>query len=54
MESIRWQFYPYVAENPHGQSWLETQAMLGDDAKRDPGKASVCRHTRDAHTLASP
>ncbi len=28
MESIRWQFYPYVAENPHGRSWLETQAML--------------------------
>jgi hypothetical protein len=29
MEGIRWQFYPYVAENPHGRNWLETQALLG-------------------------
>lgn len=29
METIHWQFYPYVAENPHGRSWLEIQAMLG-------------------------
>src|SRR5260370_240190 len=28
MESIRWQFYPYVAENPHGRSRLETTEHL--------------------------
>jgi len=29
MDTIDWQFYPHVAENPHGRNWLETQAMLG-------------------------
>jgi integrase/recombinase XerD len=29
MGTIHWQFYPHVAENPHGRIWLETQAMLG-------------------------
>ena len=29
MDTIRWQFYPHVAENPHARNWLETQAMLG-------------------------
>src|SRR5438876_2289579 len=29
MDTIHWQFYPHVAENPHGRNWLETQAMLG-------------------------
>jgi hypothetical protein len=29
MDTIRWEFYPYVAENPHARNWLETQMLLG-------------------------
>jgi len=29
MQTIRWEFFPYVAENPHARNWLETQALLG-------------------------
>jgi integrase/recombinase XerD len=29
MHSIRWEFYPHVAENIHAHHWLEIQAMLG-------------------------
>jgi integrase/recombinase XerD len=29
MQSIHWEFYPYVAGNTHTRAWLETQAMLG-------------------------
>ncbi len=29
MNTIRWEFYPYVAENPHTRAWLETQSLLG-------------------------
>ncbi len=42
MESIRWQFYPYVAENPHGRSWLETTEHL---LCRE-----VCADTREMRT----
>src|SRR6266699_3986275 len=29
MDTIRWEFYPHVAENPHARTWLETQRLLG-------------------------
>jgi integrase/recombinase XerD len=29
MNTIRWEFYPHVAENPHARTWLETQMLLG-------------------------
>ncbi len=29
MDTIRWEFYPQVAENPHARTWLETQMLLG-------------------------
>jgi len=29
MDTIRWEFYPHVAENPHARTWLETQMLLG-------------------------
>jgi integrase/recombinase XerD len=29
MDTIRWKFYPHVAENPHAHNWLETQMLLG-------------------------
>ena len=29
MESIRWEFYPSVAENQYARSWLEIQSKLG-------------------------
>ena len=41
MESIRWQFYPYVAENPHGRSRLKTtENLLCREA---------CADTREMH-----
>src|SRR6266700_2537550 len=29
MDTIRWEFYPQVAENPHARTCLETQMLLG-------------------------
>src|SRR5258707_9219031 len=29
LETIRWEFYPLVTEEPHARAWLEIQAMLG-------------------------
>jgi len=29
MQTVHWEYYPLVAENPHARNWLEIQAMLG-------------------------
>ncbi len=29
LQTIRWERYPLVAENPHAHQWLEIQSMLG-------------------------